>query len=114
MTTQQGAAPDTSAKVASAIDTAGSASAVLLRDLHCALLRAVEDKGLEKEKPQPSQAKLLSPDSAGPVPWTANVARVILSAPVTRTTVPAQVLLNLVQPCCTFSTEAAIFFLPEL
>lgn len=76
---------------ASPIDAAGSASAVLLRDIHCALLRAIEEKGLERDKPQPGQARLLSPDSAGPVPWTANVARVLLSAPVTKASVPAKV-----------------------
>ena len=76
---------------ASPIDAAGSASAVLLRDMHCALLRAIEDKGLERDKPQPSQARLLSPDSAGPVPWTANVARLLLSAPATKAAVPAKV-----------------------
>lgn len=78
--------------VASPIDAAGSASAVLLRDIHCALLRAIEGpQGLQRDKPQPTQARLLSPDSAGPVPWTANVARMLLSAPATKAAVPAKV-----------------------
>ena len=70
----------------SGIDPAGSASTVVLRDVHCALMRLIQNQGLEKEKKdsskgQPSTAKLFSPDSGGPVPWTALLAQISLAAP---------------------------------
>lgn len=68
------------------IDSAGSASTVVLREVHCALLRIIQGQGMEKDKKnisngQPTTAKLFSPDSSGPVPWTAQVAQAILAAP---------------------------------
>ena len=65
------------------IDSAGSASTVVLREVHCALLRIIQGQGMEKDisKGQPTTAKLFSPDSSGPVPWTAQVAQAILAAP---------------------------------
>lgn len=77
------------------IDAAGSASAVLLRDIHCCLLRMIQNQGLEKEKKegkaQPVTAKLFSPDSGGSVPWTAQLAQLILAAPLTKAAAAAKV-----------------------
>ncbi len=81
------------------IDSAGSASAVVLRDIHCALLRVIQNQGVEKEKKegsqgQPMTAKLFSPDSGGSVPWTAHVAQLILAAPPTKAAATAKVCLH--------------------
>lgn len=78
------------------IDPAGSASTVLLRDMHCALLRMIQNQGAEKDKKegskaQPMTAKLFTPDSSGAVPWTANVAQLILAAPLAKATASAKV-----------------------
>ncbi|DBB03841.1 TPA: hypothetical protein ACH3X1_012936 [Trebouxia sp. C0004] len=76
------------------IDTAGSASAVLLRDIHCSLLRMIQNQGVEKDKKegkvQPVTAKLFSPDSGGSVPWTAQLAQLILAAPPTKAAAAAK------------------------
>ncbi|KAK9824407.1 hypothetical protein WJX72_010057 [[Myrmecia] bisecta] len=63
-----------------AVDPEGAASGLLLRELHCALVRAWEGKGLDASKPQPSVARLYGSDSAG-VPWTERVSTAILTAP---------------------------------
>lgn len=85
------------------IDPAGSASTVLLRDMHCALLRMIQNQGAEKDKKegskaQPLTAKLFSPDSSGAVPWTANVAQLILAAPLAKATASAKVRFQF--PAC--------------
>ena len=68
------------------IDSAGSASTVVLREVHCALLRIIQGQAMDRDKKdagkgQPTTAKLFSPDSSGPVPWTAQVAQAVLAAP---------------------------------
>lgn len=93
------------------IDSAGSASAVLLRDIHCSLLRIVQNQGLEKDKkegkPQPVTAKLFSPDSGGSVPWTAQVAQLLLAAPPTKAAAAAKVRMYTTIPVK--STQANAF-----
>lgn len=42
-------------------------------------------------KGQPTTAKLFSPDSSGPVPWTAQVAQAILAAPAVGSAATAKV-----------------------
>ena len=80
------------------IDAAGSASAVLLRDIHCSLLRLIQNQGLDKDKKegkaQPVTAKLFSPDSGGSLPWTAQLAQLILAAPPTIAAAAAKVYLR--------------------
>lgn len=78
------------------IDSAGSASTVVLREVHCALLRIIQSQGVERDKKeaskgQPTTAKLFSPDSSGPVPWTAQVAQAILAAPAVGSAATAKV-----------------------
>ena len=85
------------------IDAAGSASAVLLRDIHCSLLRLIQNQGLEKDKKegkaQPVTAKLFSPDSGGSLPWTAQLAQLILAAPPTIAAAAAKVCLHNLTLC---------------
>ena len=69
---------------------------MVLRDIHCALVRLIQNQGLEKDKKdsskgQPSTGKLFSPDSGGPVPWTAMLAHAILSAPPGKAAATAKV-----------------------
>jgi len=93
------------------IDAAGSASAVLLRDIHCSLLRLIQNQGVEKDKKeakaQPVTAKLFSPDSGGSVPWTAQLAQLILVAPPTKAAAAAKVcshtLILVKLTCCHLS-----------
>ena len=78
------------------IDSAGSASTVVLREVHCALLRTIQGQGMERDKKdsskgQPTTAKLFSPDSSGPVPWTAQVAQAVLAAPAVGVAATAKV-----------------------
>ena len=80
-----------------AIDTAGSASTVVLREVHCALLRIVNNQSVEKDKKeagkgQPTTAKLFSPDSSGPMPWTAQVAQSILASSAAMAATSAKVI----------------------
>ena len=103
------------------IDAAGSASAVLLRDIHCSLLRLIQNQGVEKDKKeakaQPVTAKLFSPDSGGSVPWTAQLAQLILAAPPTKAAAAAKVctrtlmLVNLT--CCHLSCHVILMQLLE-
>ena len=79
------------------IDSAGSASTVVLREVHCTLLRIIQTQGMERDKKdgskgQPSTAKLFSPDSSGPVPWTAQVAQAVLAAPTVKAGATAKVM----------------------
>lgn len=90
-------------QVDTGIDSAGSASTVVLREVHCALLRIIQSQGVERDKRdvakgQPTTAKLFSPDSSGPVPWTAQVAQAILAAPAATTAATAKVKLPF--SCC--------------
>lgn len=90
-------------QVDTGIDSAGSASTVVLREVHCALLRILQSQGVERDKKEvakgpPTTAKLFSPDSSGPVPWTAQVAQAILAAPAATTAATAKV--NLPFSCC--------------
>ncbi len=95
------------------IDAAGSASAVLLRDIHCSLLRLIQNQGVEKDKKeakaQPVTAKLFSPDSGGSVPWTAQLAQLILVAPPTKAAAAAKVCLHILilvkLTCCHLSCK---------
>ena len=95
------------------IDAAGSASAVLLRDIHCSLLRMIQNQGLEKDKKegkvQPVTAKLFSPDSGGSVPWTAQLAQLILAVPPTIAAAAAKVcshsLILVKLTCCHLSIQ---------
>lgn len=78
------------------MDSAGSASTVVLREVHCALLRIIQGQVMERDKKdaskgQPTTAKLFSPDSSGPVPWTAQVAQAILAAPAVGAAATAKV-----------------------
>lgn len=78
------------------IDAPGSASTVVLREVHCALLRIIQSQGVERDKKdvakgQPTTAKLFSPDSSGSIPWTAQVAQAILAAPAATTAATAKV-----------------------
>lgn len=78
------------------IDSAGSASTVVLREVHCALLRIIQGQPMDRDKKdaskgQPTTAKLFSPDSSGPVPWTAQVAQAVLAAPAVGTAAMAKV-----------------------
>lgn len=87
------------------IDSAGSASTVVLREIHCALLRVIQSQGMERDrkevsKGQPSTAKLFSPDSSGPVPWTAQVAQTILAAPAAGAAASAKVRLACLAIAC--------------
>lgn len=54
---------------------------MVLRDAHCALLRAYEGRGLEGDKPAPLAASLYHPDSQTPSPWPERAAHAILAAP---------------------------------
>ncbi|KAK9803241.1 hypothetical protein WJX73_008882 [Symbiochloris irregularis] len=62
-------------------DLKGVASAVVLRDAHCALLRAYEGRGLEWDKEPPQSVALYHPDSQTPSPWPERAAHAILAAP---------------------------------
>ncbi len=101
------------------IDAAGSASAVLLRDIHCSLLRLIQNQGVEKDKKeakaQPVTAKLFSPDSGGSVPWTAQLAQLVLVAPPTKAAAAAKVCLQTLMlvklTCCHLSLH---IHLPQL
>lgn len=69
----------------------------MLREVHCALLRIIQNQGVERDKKdaskgQPSTAKLFSPDSSGPVPWTAQVAQAVLAAPTAKAAATAKVM----------------------
>lgn len=64
------------------MDEAGAASAVLLRDVHCALLRAYQDKVQEEEVPPRLRATLQSPDSSGPGTWMSRCGVALLTAPL--------------------------------
>ena len=102
------------------IDSAGSASTVVLREVHCALLRVIQSQGVERDKKdvpkgQPTTAKLFSPDSSGPVPWTAQVAQAILAAPAATTAATAKVrcpvscfLLRLRPSLCNQQMQASL------
>ena len=64
-----------------ALDREGAASAIVLREVHCALLRAIEGVPLLPEQSAPLSARLFSPDSqGGQLPWTERAANAILSA----------------------------------
>jgi len=84
---------------------------VLLRDIHCSLLRLIQNQGVEKDKKeakaQPVTAKLFSPDSGGSVPWTAQLAQLILVAPPTKAAAAAKVcshtLILVKLTCCHLS-----------
>lgn len=58
------------------------ASAVVLREIHCALLRGVEGKDLGKPDQATPQAKVSSADSSAATSWTERTARAILAAPL--------------------------------
>ena len=81
---------------------------MLLRDIHCSLLRLIQNQGVEKDKKeakaQPVTAKLFSPDSGGSVPWTAQLAQLILVAPPTKAAAAAKVcshtLILVKLTCC--------------
>lgn len=70
------------------------ASAIVLRDVHCALLRAIEGKDLGKPDQAVPQAKLMSPDSTAALFWTARVAKAILAAPLPSVDEAGQVSLG--------------------
>lgn len=68
------------------VDKDGMASAVVLRELHLALLRAAEGHVLVKpdskigDKPPVLVAQLFSSDPQAPVSWPGRVSAVVLSA----------------------------------
>jgi hypothetical protein len=62
-------------------DDAGLASGLVLREIHCALLRGAEGKGLSAEGADaPRTAKLATADSLAAT-WTGRVSKTILDAP---------------------------------
>ncbi|KAK9833054.1 hypothetical protein WJX74_005940 [Apatococcus lobatus] len=67
-----------------AVDEAADASAVLLRDVHCALLLAMgTGKGLgAADARQPGSATISSPEEHSPSPWTLRVSQAVLAAPL--------------------------------
>ncbi len=67
-----------------AVDEAGDATAVLLRDVHCALLLAAgTGKGLGAvDARRPGSATISSPEEHSPSPWTLRTAQAVLAAPL--------------------------------
>ena len=94
------------------MDEAGDASAVLLRDVHCALLLALgSGKGLgASDARQPGSATISSPEEHSPSPWTLRVSQAVLAAPLDVAPDDAKVLSPgcLGPSCCGLQMHAFI------
>jgi hypothetical protein len=63
-------------------DDAGIASGLVLREVHCALLRGVDGRGLGSEGAEaPRTARLAATDAQAATAWTSCVSKAILNAP---------------------------------
>lgn len=63
-------------------DDAGIASGLLLREVHCALLRGVEGRGLGADGADaPRSARLVAADAQAASAWTSRVSKAVLDAP---------------------------------